>query len=105
MTINKKEFSDRMAENGGITKKSAYEAVGLFIDTLMDYLGEDEKVMFTGFGRFEMRKIKARKGRNPVTGKQCTIPEHQRVKFIASDVLVDRIKERMEDDTYEPAEG
>ena len=32
-----------MAENGGITKRAAFQAVGLFIDTLMDYLGEDEK--------------------------------------------------------------
>ncbi len=55
MAIYKKEFADRMAENGGITKKSAFKAVGLFIDTLMDYLSEDEKVMFTGFGRFETK--------------------------------------------------
>ena len=47
MAICKKEFADRMAENGGITKKAAFNAVGLFIETLKDYLSEDEKVMFT----------------------------------------------------------
>ena len=62
MAIYKKEFADRMAESGGITKKLAYKAVGLFIDTLMDYLSEDEKVMFTGFGRFDMRTIKREGG-------------------------------------------
>ena len=35
--------------------KAAYKAVEAFIDTLMDYLSEGEKVMFKGFGRFEMR--------------------------------------------------
>ena len=53
MAICKKEFANRMAENGGITKKSAFNAVGLFIETLKDYLSEDERVMFTGFGRFD----------------------------------------------------
>ena len=32
MAICKKEFADRMAENGGITKKAAFQAVGLFIE-------------------------------------------------------------------------
>lgn len=31
MAINKKEFADRMAKNGGITKKVAYKAVDAFI--------------------------------------------------------------------------
>ncbi len=65
MTVNKKEFADRMAENGGITKKAAFQAVGLFIQTLMEYLSEDEKVMFTNFGRFEMKYVKERVGCNP----------------------------------------
>lgn len=30
MAILKKEFADRMAENGGITKKAAFEAVDLW---------------------------------------------------------------------------
>lgn len=97
MTVNKKEFADRMAENGNITKKSAFKAVGLFIDTLMDYLGENEKVMFTGFGRFEMRTVKEKEGRNPVNGESCTIPEHERVKFTVSELLVDKIREKRED--------
>ena len=94
MAINKKEFADRMAENGGITKKAAFQAVGLFIDTLMDYLGENEKVMFTGFGRFEMRSMKERNGRNMSTGERLVVPEHRYVGFHASDVLVGKIDER-----------
>ena len=35
MAIKKKEFADRMAENGGTTKKAAYKAVEAFIDTLI----------------------------------------------------------------------
>jgi nucleoid DNA-binding protein len=100
MAICKKEFANRMAENGGITKKSAFNAVGLFIETLKDYLSEDERVMFTGFGRFEIRTVKEKKGRNLHTGETCIIPEHEYVAFRASDLLFDSIRERGEDDTY-----
>lgn len=96
MAICKKEFADRMAENGGITKKAAFNAVGLFIETLKDYLSEDEKVMFTGFGRFEIRTAKEKKGRNLHTGATCIIPEHEYVGFRASDLLYGDIRERGE---------
>lgn len=101
MAINKKEFADRMAENGGTTKKAAYQAVDAFIETLMDYLGEGEKVMIMGFGRFEMRTAKERVGRNPKTGDECIIPEHRRVKFTASESLADRIEEGRDTDINE----
>ena len=101
MAINKKEFADRMAKNGGITKKVAYKAVDAFIDTIMDYLGEGEKVKFVRFGRFEMRTAKERIGRTPATKEEYMIPEHKKVKFVTSEGLTDRIKERCGTDTDE----
>lgn len=68
MAISKKEFADRIAEKRGITKKAAYQEVDVFIETVMDYLGEGEIVKFQNFGRFEMKIAKERVGRNPKTG-------------------------------------
>ena len=46
-----------------------------------------------GFGRFEMKTAKEKIGRNPQTGQQCIIiPEHENIKFVASEGLADRIK-------------
>ena len=94
MSVNKKEFADRMAEKGGIKKKDAMKGLELFIETLMDCMNADERVMLKGFGRFEMRTVKERIGRNPQNGQQCIIPEHEKIKFVASEGLADRIKER-----------
>ena len=94
MSVNKKEFADRMAEKGGVKKKDAMKGLELFIETLMDCMNADERVMLKGFGRFEMRTVKERIGRNPQTGQQCIIPEHKKIKFVASEGLVDRIRER-----------
>ena len=55
MSVLKREFIARMAEKGGITKKAARQGVELFIETLIDCMSENEKVMFNNFGRFEMK--------------------------------------------------
>lgn len=94
MSVLKKEFIDRMAETGGITKKAARQGVDLFFETLMDYMSEDQKVVFTGVGKFEMKTFKERKGRIPIGGAECFVPEHRKMKFRASETLVDKIENR-----------
>lgn len=97
MAVFKKEFIDRMAEIGGITKKDARRGLELFMETLMDCMTENEIVRFTGFGKFEMKTVKERKGINPFNGEDCIVPEHRKMKFYASEVLADKIEELQED--------
>lgn len=93
MAVLKKEFTDRMAEIGGITKKDAKRGLELFIETLMDYMSENEKVMIKGFGRFEMKTYKEKICKSPITRENCMIPEHKKMRFYASETLAGRIKE------------
>ena len=97
MAVLKKEFIDRMAETGGITKKAAREGLELFIETLMECMAEGEKVMLSGLGRFEMKRTKERIGKVPLSGAECIVPEHRRMKFHASETLADKIEEQQED--------
>ena len=93
MSVLKKELIDRMAERGGVTKKAAREGLELFIETLIDCMAEDEKVMIKGFGRFEMKTYKERIGKVPLSGAECIIPEHKKMRFYASELLGGRIEE------------
>ncbi len=93
MSVLKKEFIDRMAETGGITKKAAKQGLDLFFETLMECMAEGEKVLLVGLGRFEMKTIKERRGRVPLSGAECVIPEHRVMKFHASETLTDKIDE------------
>ena len=93
MAVLRKEFIDRMAEKGGITKKAAREGLELFIETLIDCMAEDEKVMFKGFGRFEMRTCKERICRSPIGEGNCIVPEHKKMRFYASELLGGMIEE------------
>ena len=93
MAVLKKEFIDRMAENGGITKKAARMGFDLFFETLMECMAEGEKVLLVGIGRFEMKTTKERIGKVPLSGAECIVPEHRRMKFHASETLTDKIDE------------
>ncbi len=99
MAVLKKEFIDRMAETGGITKKRAREDFELFIETLLDCMAEDERVMLTGVGRFEMKTFKERRARMPNRGESFVMPEHKRIKFYPSRKLGKRIEAMRREET------
>lgn len=44
-------------------------------------LGAGEKISISGFGKFELRWMDERKGRNPQTGEEITIPGQNKVVF------------------------
>jgi len=72
--VNKTELVQAVAEKSGMTKKSASDAVEAVLSTISDQLAEGEKVTLVGFGTFEVRERAARKGINPSTRKEITIP-------------------------------
>lgn len=63
--MNKAELVASMAEQSGLTKKDAELALNAFMKSVEDALLKGDKVQLVGFGSFEVRERKARKGRNP----------------------------------------
>jgi DNA-binding protein HU-beta len=51
--MNKTEFTDRIAEKMGKTKKDAGHMVDVFLQTISEALQNGEKVTLIGFGNFE----------------------------------------------------
>lgn len=72
--MTKEEMIEQMAQNSGITKKQAGEALQAFMDGVTKELKKGDKVSFAGFGTFSVSKRKARTGRNPQTGAAIQIP-------------------------------
>jgi DNA-binding protein HU-beta len=63
--MNKQELIAAVAEQADFTKKDADKAVSTIFDIIEKALVKEEKVQLIGFGTFETRQRKARKGRNP----------------------------------------
>lgn len=80
-----------MAKDSGITGLQAEKAFTSLISGVIGTLKKGKRVTFSGFGSFEVKTQKARKGRNPRTGVPINIPQKKRVKFNPSQSLTDSL--------------
>ena len=73
--MTKAELVEQIYVKAGLpTKAKAEEALDAMIAALRDALAAGETVTFTGFGSFKVVERAARKGRNPRSGEEITIP-------------------------------
>jgi len=90
--MNKTDLVNAVADKTELSKKDAGKAVDAVFQSIMDSLGEGDRVQIIGFGNFEVRTRKARKGRNPQTGEEIQIPETKVPAFKAGKALRDAVK-------------
>jgi len=81
--VTKAQLVDQLAEKVGLTRKTAADAVNTLLKIIADTVAKGGKVVLTGFGTFELRQRKARKGRNPQTGEVIDIPARKVPGFTA----------------------
>ncbi len=85
--MTKAEIVAKVAEELNISKVAAGKAFGVMTGCIEDALKKGEKVTFVGFGTFSVAERKARKGRNPQTGKEIKIAAKKVPKFSAGSAL------------------
>ncbi|MGD0275599.1 MAG: integration host factor subunit alpha [Syntrophales bacterium] len=87
MAITKKELTDMCYANMAISKNECYKLVESFFDIIKDELIQGNDVMISGFGRWSVKKKRARTGRNPQTGGSITIGARKVITFKCSEKL------------------
>jgi DNA-binding protein HU-beta len=87
--MNKTDLINSIASKSGLNKKNSEAALNAFISSVEEALKGGEKVVLVGFGTFEVRERAARKGRNPQTKKEITIPASKAPVFKAGKGLKD----------------
>jgi DNA-binding protein HU-beta len=87
--VNKTELVASVAEKAGMTKKDAEKAINAVFSSIEEALSSNDKVQIIGFGTFEVKTREERKGRNPQTGKEITIPASKSPVFKAGKGLKD----------------
>ncbi|MFH1211963.1 MAG: HU family DNA-binding protein [Candidatus Woesearchaeota archaeon] len=90
--MTKADLIAGIAKEAKITKASAEKAVNAFTDSVTKALKKGDKLTLTGFGTFSVAKRRARKGRNPQTGKEVKIPAKKVAKFKAGNLLKSAVK-------------
>jgi DNA-binding protein HU-beta len=89
--MNKGDLINKVAEVLE-SKKDAQKAVDCMVQTVTDALANNDSVTLVGFGTFKTAERKARKGRNPQTGKEINIPARNVPKFIPGKALKEAVK-------------
>ena len=73
MTIRKQALIDIIAAKTQMMEKTAKAFLKAYTEAVMETMTEGDSVQLIGFGKFEVRLRKARKGRNPKTGAAINI--------------------------------
>lgn len=79
--MTKIEIVNKVAEETGLTKVKAEEAVETIFSLIKEILSQGESVILRRFGSFQVRSKNARVGRNPKTGEEAAIPARRVVRF------------------------
>ncbi len=81
--MNKAELIDCVAKTTKTSKANVERILDNTLDTIKKHVKKGDDVKLVGFGTFAKAKRKARKGRNPQTGKTINIAACNYPKFKA----------------------
>ena len=93
MTLTKADLVQNVYQNHDLTKAQAAEAVEAFLQIAKNCLVDGEDLLISGFGKFNVKKKNARRGRNPQTGNELILDARQVVTFKPSGILRERIND------------
>ena len=92
MTLTKAGLTEQVYRNHNLlTKKQAAEAVGAILRISKDSLIGGNDLLVSGFGKFNVRDKKPRKGRNPQTGDELILDARRVITFHPSGTLRSKI--------------
>lgn len=74
-------------ERTGFSKVESAEILEEILDLLKERLADGDHVKLSGFGKFQVSQKRARKGRNPITGKEIEISARRVLTFKPSQKL------------------
>lgn len=86
-TMTKADIIESVYDKVGFSKKESSELVEVVFETMKRTLERGEKVKISGFGKFEVRYKRPRRGRNPQTNDEIVIEERNVLSFKPSQVL------------------
>lgn len=89
--MNNNELADHVASEGGLSKADARKLVDGVFAAIADAAGKGEEVSLNGFGKFKVKDMPAREGRNPATGATIAIAASRKLTFAAAKAVKDKL--------------
>ena len=74
MALTKTVIAEKIQTELNLSRTAAYEVMEEFLEIIKETMENGEDIMISGFGKFCVNEKKARKGRNPATDEDMTLP-------------------------------
>jgi DNA-binding protein HU-beta len=92
--MTKAELITKVAKKTGSSQALTGKLLDSALDEVKGLLSKGGSISFTGFGSFAVSRRARRKGRNPQTGAEMTIPASKVARFRAGKGLRDAVAGR-----------
>ncbi|AEG32051.1 HU family DNA-binding protein [Thiomicrospira cyclica] len=89
--MSKEALVDQIVANTGLSKKDATAAISQVTQAVTDLMVKGQDISLIGFGKFSVKDVPARTGRNPSTGAEIQIAARKQVKFTPGKGLKDAV--------------
>ncbi len=89
--MNTNDLAKVVADKHGVTEKQAQGVLKGLLDGIAEAVATGEEVSLPGFGKFKVKDMPERDGRNPATGAAITIAASRKVAFTPAKALKDRL--------------
>ncbi len=87
MALTKEKIIANIYEKIGFSKSQSREVVEQLLEIMKRALASEENILISGFGKFVVKRKRARRGRNPQTNQDLQLKARKVVVFKTSGVL------------------
>ena len=91
MALTKTVIAEKIQDSLQISRSESYVVMEDFLEIMKSTIEKGEDIMISGFGKFCVNEKKSRKGRNPATDQEMTLPARRVVTFKCSGKLREAI--------------
>jgi len=85
--VTKADIVEKIHTTTRLSKKESFEMLEAVFSIMKSTLESGEHFKISGFGTFEIKQKRDRKGRNPQTGETITIKARRILRFKPSSIL------------------
>lgn len=89
--MTRSDLTTKLSLRMKVSKKEADRYLTAFLDSIMQTLEKDGRVVVQGFGSFRLREYKARMAKKPITGEPIYLPVRRKPTFHAGKELLQRV--------------
>lgn len=90
--MNTKELAKAVADQQGMSQADAQSMIATVLKGIVEAAVSGDEVSLPGFGKFKVKDVAAREGRNPSTGEAMTFAAQRKITFQPVKAVKDRLQ-------------